>query len=172
MNVLRASLPCIASRSVRETEMFGSILAKNVRSGLLILLYGDLGVGKTQLARAVGGALGAKNVKSPTFAIESIHTLPGKAFPFVHADLYRLQETGSTAMQLEEYLDDGGVVLVEWGEKWEKPPLANRWDIAISQIGDEARALRFSAFGDNAIALLSEAYTGILRTLEEDSPCR
>ncbi len=170
--MLRVALPHIASRSVRDTEIFGSILAKSIRSGLLVLLYGDLGVGKTQLARAVGGALGATNVKSPTFAVESVHTLPDKTFLFVHADLYRLKETRSETIQLEEYLHDGGAVLVEWGEKWKRPPLANRWDIAISQAEGDVRFMQFSAFGGDAIASLSEAYTEILRFFERDSPCR
>lgn len=170
--MLHAKLPCVRSGSLRDTENFGAALAKKAYPGLLVLLYGDLGAGKTQLASALGHTFGANNVKSPTFAIESVYRLPDKAFSFVHADLYRLDTTESVVMQLEEYLDDGHVVFVEWADKWEKPPLENRWDISISQAKDESRLFHFSAFGDRAIASISEAYVEILDILGEETPCR
>ena len=170
--MLHAKLPCVRSGSLQDTEKFGAAMAEKIYPGLLLLLYGDLGAGKTQLASAVGRAFGANNVKSPTFAIESIYRLPDKAFSFVHADLYRLNVTESAVMQLEEYLDDGQVVLVEWADKWREPPLENRWDISISQAKDESRLFHFSAFGDRALSSMSEAYVQILDVMGEATLCR
>lgn len=170
--MLRAKLPSVRSASVRDTENFGAALAKRAYPGLLVLLRGDLGVGKTQLASAIGRTLGVNNVKSPTFAIESVHRVPGEVFFFVHADLYRLNTAESTVMQLEEYLDEGHVVLVEWADKWEKPPFEDRWDISILHTADESRIFRFSACGERAIASISEAYVEILEMEEARRECR
>lgn len=170
--MIRAKLPCVKSASLRDTGDIGTALAKNVYPGLLVFLRGDLGAGKTQLVRAVGHVLGVDNVKSPTFAIESIHHIPGEAFSFVHADLYRLEAAKIAVIQLEEYLDDGHIVFVEWAEKWEKPPLENRWDVSILLTKDDNRFFGFSAFGDRSITAMSEAYMEILDIKGGNTHCR
>lgn len=172
MNTLCVKFPSITSRSLPDTERLGSALAKNIYPGLLILLYGDLGAGKTRLAIEIGKALGVENVKSPTFAIEAVYRLPDKAFLLVHADLYRLDKAESAIMQLDEYLEDGQVVLVEWADKWGKPPLENRWDAEISQSSEEDRVFSFSACGEFASAQLSQAYAEMTDALKETGPCR
>lgn len=172
MNTLRVKLPSVISRSLRDTELLGSALAKHFYPGLLILLYGDLGAGKTRLAIEIGRALGVGNVKSPTFAIESVYSLPDRAFSLVHADLYRLEETKSAVMQLDEYLEDGQTVLVEWADKWEDPPLENRWDAEISQAQGEDRIFNFSACGESAAASLSRAFREMTDVLRGAAPCR
>lgn len=99
------------------TERLGHALASIVRRGDLILLSGDLGVGKTTLVKAVAHGLGIDpaQVTSPTFAI--IHEYAEAFIPLVHADLYRLgrkadiMETG-----LEEYIAGEYAVVIEWAE--------------------------------------------------------
>lgn len=158
---LWVKFPAIVSASPADTARLGAALARHVYPGLLILLYGPLGAGKTNLASAIGAALGAKNVKSPTFTIESVHRLPNLPFTLVHADLYRLSDSPDAAAQFEEYLDDGEVVVVEWAERWRRPPSGDRWDILFSFSGVE-RTLVLSAFGERALAALSQAFEEVL----------
>ena len=165
MNTLRVKLPHLKSRSVSDTGRIGRALAKQIAPGLLILLHGDLGAGKTALAIEIGKALGAPHIKSPSFAIESVYTLPAGNFSLVHADLYRLEETRNTALQLEEYIEDGQAVLVEWGGKWKDAPSDHRWDIEIFEMEDGSRVLNLSACGERAAASLSRAYAEVVSCL-------
>lgn len=99
------------------TTRFGAQLAATLRPGDIVSLEGDLGAGKTALARAIIRALAADadlEVPSPTFAI--IQPYDTKAGPVLHADLYRLAD----ASEVDELglLDDAqAIVLVEWAER-------------------------------------------------------
>jgi tRNA A37 threonylcarbamoyladenosine biosynthesis protein TsaE len=115
-------------------------------------------------------------MRSPTFAIESVHRLPGRGFKLVHADLYRLGAVSAgsgTAMQLEEYLSgpDGALLLVEWGERWEGLRAFDRWEIAITQPDSarggpsDYRGINLAACGMEAIERMSRAYLAILDSL-------
>ncbi|MDR1885919.1 MAG: tRNA (adenosine(37)-N6)-threonylcarbamoyltransferase complex ATPase subunit type 1 TsaE [Synergistaceae bacterium] len=153
--------PSLLCRSVGETEEVGRALAGALYGGLLVLLSGELGAGKTSLARALGEALGARGMKSPTFAIESIHSLPGKNFSLVHADLYRVGDTSASTAQLEEYVFEGHAVLVEWGERWKDPPSRDRWDVDIRYDAEDARSISLTGCGLPALCRLSGAYSGL-----------
>jgi len=97
------------------TARLGASIAAGLAAGDAVALWGDLGAGKTTLARAILTALGvAENVPSPTFTlVQSYGTSP----PVSHFDLYRLKSEG----ELEELgFDDAltdGAVLVEWPER-------------------------------------------------------
>jgi tRNA threonylcarbamoyladenosine biosynthesis protein TsaE len=139
-----------------------------VYGGLVISLTGGLGAGKTALARGVAESLGARGVKSPTFATECIHRLPGKNFDLVHADLYRFDSVApgsETDMQFQEYLSDERppLLIVEWCDRWALPQ-SGRWDVAISSCSDsdERRSILMSAYGDDALAHLAAAYEAML----------
>jgi tRNA threonylcarbamoyladenosine biosynthesis protein TsaE len=164
----------IHSESPSHTELIGGVLAGSAYGGLLIVLSGDLGAGKTALVRAIGQALGVSDIKSPTFAIESVHSLPGRGFKLVHADLYRLDavnDGSETALQLEEYLSETGgrsLLLVEWGERWENSQTTDRWDVIITQpreADDELtsrRDIEITAYGMEAISKMALAHAAIL----------
>lgn len=154
--------PSFVSGSPDRTSEMGELLSSRLYGGLLILLYGDLGAGKTHLTKAMGRALGVDSVRSPSFAIETIHKLPGKNFSFVHADLYRIDDSSSVTPQFEEYLDDGNIVVVEWAERWKNPPRQDRWDISIHAGENGRRLVDFSAFGPDALGKLSEAYAEMM----------
>lgn len=101
-----------------ETDMAraGAALAAVLRAGDVVALSGELGAGKTTLARGVLQALGHEGeVPSPSFAL--VQPYDALALPVTHADLYRLEEPE----ELEELgLDDaliGGALLVEWPER-------------------------------------------------------
>lgn len=154
--------PSLVSQSPEVSARIGEALSSCLRQGDLVLCRGTLGAGKTFLASAIGEALGAPSVKSPTFAIERVHRLRGRDCSFVHVDLYRLDEAGDEAMTIEEHLADGDIVLVEWAERWRRPPTSSRIDIAIDMMGD-ARAFDFAAFGLDTVGRFARAYVEMMK---------
>lgn len=104
------------SHSREETIKFAANLAAKSKPGDVYTLTGDLGVGKTVFAKGFAKGLGVTEpVTSPTFTIVQEY-LSGR-LPFFHFDVYRIadpdemEETG-----FYDYLDRGGVVLIEWAE--------------------------------------------------------
>ena len=100
------------------TEAAGSTLAKLLRVGDVVALHGDLGAGKTSLARGVLAALGlAGEAPSPTFAIVQPYAPPEVSLAVAHVDLYRIDDPGDAAeLALEDYRLDGAL-LIEWPER-------------------------------------------------------
>ena len=98
------------------TRALGGALAPVVRSGDIIRLEGDLGAGKSTLARGLIEALtGVLDAPSPTFTL--VETYDGPDFPLWHFDLYRLEAPEDVwELGLEEALD-GAVSLIEWPER-------------------------------------------------------
>lgn len=96
----------------------GARLAAVLRAGDVIGLSGDLGAGKTTLARAILAGLGlAGEAPSPTFAIVQPYDRPDVRLPVAHVDLYRLDDAGDCReLGLEDYADDGAL-LIEWPER-------------------------------------------------------
>jgi tRNA threonylcarbamoyl adenosine modification protein YjeE len=97
------------------TARLGAGIAAGLKPGVAIALWGDLGSGKTTLARAILRALGvSEDVPSPTFTlVQSYDTHP----PVAHYDLYRLKNSREMAeLGFEDALADG-VALVEWPER-------------------------------------------------------
>lgn len=100
------------------TEAFGASLAPLVRAGDVVTLQGELGAGKTSLARGLLAALGlAGEAPSPSFAIVQPYAPPEVALPVLHVDLYRIDDP----REIEELgLDDAladSALLVEWPER-------------------------------------------------------
>lgn len=144
------SAPLI-TRSAEETGALAASIARAVPPGTIVYLRGDLGAGKTAFARAFGEALGVRGVKSPTFAIESVHAIPGADHSLVHADLYRLDGADGVADSLEEHADDGDIVLVEWPDRWQGAPVDGTLDIEIEIKGETERVVRISARGSELV---------------------
>lgn len=99
-------------RDAGETEALGAELARELKAGEILLLYGPLGVGKTTLVRGLLRALGhVEPVRSPTFnLLQTFETDP----PVVHADLYRLDS--AEGLGLEDYFETH-LCLVEWPDR-------------------------------------------------------
>jgi len=104
-----------ASASAADTARLGAALAPWLRPGDLVMLRGDLGAGKTTLARAIGRAVGVTaHITSPTFALAQRYE--GRV-PLLHIDAYRLRRADDEELGL---LLDGAadaVTLVEWPEQ-------------------------------------------------------
>lgn len=110
------------SRSEPETKAIAREFAQKLKGGTVVLLFGNLGAGKTVFVKGVGEALGVKGVRSPTFTIINEYESESGLY-VVHADLYRLDSDGVNAVGLDEYaVDDDAVVFVEWPERWSNPP--------------------------------------------------
>ena len=93
----------------------GDRIADDVRPGDVIALSGDLGAGKTTLARAILRALGhCGEVPSPSFAIVEPYDPPGVRLPVVHADFYRIADPAELDELGLDELRDGAVLLAEW----------------------------------------------------------
>jgi tRNA threonylcarbamoyladenosine biosynthesis protein TsaE len=105
------------TRSEEETRELGRQLGRELAPDGVLLLSGDLGAGKTVLARGIGEALGLdpKEVQSPTFTLIREHR--GSGGRLVHVDLYRLEPEQTGALGLEELLAGPGVKVVEWAER-------------------------------------------------------
>ncbi len=101
--------------SVDATRELGAAVAALARPGDVVVLAGDLGAGKTAFVQGFGRALGvAERITSPTFTL--VHVYEGR-LPIHHLDVYRLDQMHEALdLGLAEMLDDGGVVLVEWGD--------------------------------------------------------
>jgi tRNA threonylcarbamoyladenosine biosynthesis protein TsaE len=125
------------------TEEMGAALGRLLRAGDVVALYGDLGAGKTTLARGMLRGLGFEGeVASPTFPI--VQPYDGLSPPVWHVDLYRIEDSSELEeLALDEALDDGALI-IEWPERlgpalW---PYALR--LTLLREGEGARALTAS----------------------------
>lgn len=132
----------VFSLSESETFDLGCSFAQQLRGGELILLEGDLGLGKTVFARGVASGLGiaAGDVSSPSFTL--VQEYRGGRLPMFHVDLYRLDDdTGLESLGLEEILSAGAVVVVEWGEKLPSYHCREALGIRFHDIGEDSRRI-------------------------------
>lgn len=135
------------SNSPAETEALGAQLAKRLKPGDVVALYGPLGAGKTAFARGVLRALGyGDHAASPTFAI--VNEYRGQALDVAHFDMYRIaseEELYSTGFY--DYLDGHTVLLIEWSENIEWAIEEDAVRVTISRNGDLARDIRIEGGG-------------------------
>lgn len=122
------------------TEDFGCRLAAALQAGDVVALYGDLGAGKTTLARGILRGLGFEgDVASPTFPI--ILPYDELVVPIWHVDLYRLEEDQELReLALDEALADGAL-LIEWPERLGAALWPHALKLTLSREGEGARAL-------------------------------
>ena len=110
------------SHSEEDTRRIGHDFAQSLKGGDVVLLYGDLGAGKTVFVRGVGEAFGVTGVRSPSFTLINEYEASSGLY-VVHADLYRLESSGIYALGLEEYADSkDSVMFIEWPERWQNIP--------------------------------------------------
>ena len=106
----------ISSTSLDHTFQIGEKIGANLRGGDCIVLQGDVGAGKTSLTHGIAkGAKSVDEVASPSFTISRQYEC--EAFSIHHFDFYRLDDAGVVASELEESVDDEGVVvIIEWSD--------------------------------------------------------
>lgn len=128
------------THSDEETIELGRRIAGMLPARVVVLLIGDLGAGKTTLAKGIIAGLGAappEEVSSPTFTL--VHEYKdGRVY---HVDLYRLDRIEEVrSLGLDEILDRS-VVLVEWGERFPKLWPADHVEIRFRVLGDRSREI-------------------------------
>lgn len=101
-----------------DTHRLGEKLAAALRPGDVVALYGDLGAGKTSLARGVLGGLGHEGeVASPTFPIVIAYDPPELRIPVLHVDLYRIEAPEELDELGLDEARDHAALLIEWPER-------------------------------------------------------
>jgi tRNA threonylcarbamoyladenosine biosynthesis protein TsaE len=138
-------------------------MGRHLASGATILLFGNLGAGKTTFSRGFGRGLNVRTpIQSPTFAL--IYEHRGR-LPLAHMDFYRLNAPSDLdALGVEEYIEGGGVLLIEWPEIAAERLPESRIEIRIEPEG-EGRRFDIAAFGD-ATALLENWDCSEFRVME------
>jgi tRNA threonylcarbamoyladenosine biosynthesis protein TsaE len=137
-------VPAWRTSSEQETIALGERLSREVLPARgVVLLIGNLGAGKTTLAKGIvqgRGAVPADEVSSPTFTL--IHEYGGGRV--YHIDLYRLEDARDLAtLGLEEIFERDALVLVEWGERFPQVMPPDRLEIRIRALGDDEREVLF-----------------------------
>ena len=139
--------------SAAATEALGARLARRLRPGCVLELHGDLGAGKTTLARGLLHALGHRGaVKSPTYTLVEPYQIG--TWRVFHWDLYRLADPEELEfLGLREQLDGEAVLLIEWPERGQGAlPMA---DIAVwLEYAGEQRRVRWEARSMTGAAVL------------------
>jgi tRNA threonylcarbamoyl adenosine modification protein YjeE len=129
-------------------------IAAMVKAGDLVTLTGDLGAGKTALARALIRRLcndPGIEAPSPTFTLLQVYE--GQHYPIVHADLYRVQSPDELTELGWDEAADGALVLVEWADRMGGAIAEDRLDVALkhdAKRGDSYREVTLTGYGDFA----------------------
>ena len=134
-------MPTYRTISEEATIALGEELARELPARAVVLLIGNLGAGKTTLAKGIVKGIGAAahdEVSSPTFTL--IHEYGGgKVY---HIDLYRLEEPREVAtLGLDELFNREAVVLIEWGERFPQLLPAERIEIRLRAAGNDERII-------------------------------
>jgi len=136
--VARSSM--FQSASAAETEEAGERLGRSLVAGDVVLLFGDLGAGKTALVRGMARGIGAdpEDVSSPTFMIVQEYT--GRSATLYHVDLYRLEPPEIDDLGLEDLVSADGIVAIEWADRWKGRP-DDVIEVWLEHAGEDRRSI-------------------------------
>lgn len=144
----------VLTATAAETRALGVALGRAAFPGTVVALIGDLGAGKTVLAKGVGEGLGVPGrVQSPTFVLVQAHE--GGRLPLWHADLYRLGDDSELEQLALDELMEGGVLLVEWADRF--PGLLPADHLRVEIDGLDERTVRIEAGGPRHRVLVDVA---------------
>jgi tRNA threonylcarbamoyladenosine biosynthesis protein TsaE len=132
----------VTTSTEQETTEAGFGLGRQLRPGDVVLLYGDLGAGKTAFVRGLARGMGANpdEVSSPTFTI--VQEYAGETATLYHVDLYRLEPAEIDDLGLEDLVSGDGVVAIEWAERWRgRPEGEGVVEVRIDDAGDDRRQI-------------------------------
>jgi tRNA threonylcarbamoyladenosine biosynthesis protein TsaE len=131
-----------------ETMAVARELAERLSPGAVVLLYGDLGAGKTVFVRGLAEGLGVRpeDVSSPSFTLIQEYAGPT---PLYHVDLYRLTPADAEDLGLEELMAGDGVVAIEWADRLPRA-IKDGVVVRIEAVG-ETRAIAIIPGGNSAL---------------------
>ncbi|MGB9779890.1 tRNA (adenosine(37)-N6)-threonylcarbamoyltransferase complex ATPase subunit type 1 TsaE [Caldanaerobacter sp.] len=144
------------SGGMEDTKRLGEKIGKLLRKGDIVLLYGDLGSGKTVFAKGIGKGLGVREeITSPTFTLVNEHLGREK---FYHFDLYRIEDYSELyEIGYEEYFYNDAVCAVEWPERLGPLIPDERLEVFIEKgEKEDLRIITLKAFGKRYEELLKE----------------
>ncbi|RMG98183.1 MAG: tRNA (adenosine(37)-N6)-threonylcarbamoyltransferase complex ATPase subunit type 1 TsaE [Chloroflexi bacterium] len=146
------------SNSVQQTERLGVRLGELLRLNDLLCLSGELGAGKTALARGIARGWGASTrVTSPTFTLVNEYPRLKDGRILYHIDCYRLETADEIAtVGLEDILFGEQPVMIEWPERIRPLLPEDRLTVEITYLSETRRALRFVASGQHSALLLEQ----------------
>ncbi|PLX38820.1 MAG: tRNA (adenosine(37)-N6)-threonylcarbamoyltransferase complex ATPase subunit type 1 TsaE [Deltaproteobacteria bacterium] len=143
-------------KNLEETLALGELIGEAAEDGLVVLLRGDLGAGKTHLTKGIAKGLGVPRpeyVSSPTF---TIHKCYEGRLPLNHLDFYRLDEGSDPhELGLEEVLGRAGVSVVEWPDDFLQHLGEDRLLITIEIMEGEGRVFLFDPQGELSLKVAS-----------------
>jgi tRNA threonylcarbamoyladenosine biosynthesis protein TsaE len=132
------------THSPEETIAVGRELAGMLAAPGIVLLRGDLGAGKTTLVKGIAEAFqaaSADDVTSPTFTL--IHEYRGPAATLYHIDLYRVDTPRQLeTLGLDDLLAENSILLIEWGEKFDRFRQERDVEIALERVGENERHVK------------------------------
>lgn len=145
----------LISKNPEETRQIGQILGELAQPGDIILLSGDLGVGKTCLTQGIAWGLGSQEYAlSPTFVL--MRELHGR-LPLYHIDLYRLDQIQEVSdLGLDDYLFGQGICVIEWAEKGLSVLPEEHLLVQITYTEDNQRNLELKSRGRHYTRLLND----------------
>ncbi|MGA8297395.1 MAG: tRNA (adenosine(37)-N6)-threonylcarbamoyltransferase complex ATPase subunit type 1 TsaE [Acidimicrobiales bacterium] len=165
----------VVSRSAEETRSVGAAIASLLAPGDVVLLIGELGSGKTTLTKGVVEAVGGPGATSPTFTLSHRYeTTP----PITHVDCYRIEEGDDLAdLALDEVLDDGSAVIIEWGERLRARFGSDALECTLTTEGSESdgadrRVITFVTHGPRWTNRLGELRTRVGLSVSGTSSAR
>ncbi len=128
------------TNSPEQTEEIGEKLAKNLKNGSVVAMYGDLGAGKTAFTRGMARGLGLKSrVNSPTFTIVNEYIGERNLF---HFDMYRLGSSDELFdIGWEDYLNREGICVVEWSENVSDAFDGSEIEVNIEKLSENERKI-------------------------------
>jgi len=141
----------VITKNSDQTLRLGYVFGKMLPQGSMVALIGDLGAGKTLLAKGIAKGLGVEDereVSSPTFVL--VNEYRGR-IPVHHVDLYRLRDAVEVEeIGWEEFISGPGVTLVEWAEKVPDLLPEDRIEVYLHWVGVAERKLVFVGKGQAA----------------------
>ena len=128
------------TNSEQETEAVGEALARSLRGGEVIAMYGELGAGKTAFVRGMARGMGLScRVSSPTFMI--VNEYIGNR-ELIHFDMYRLGSADELFdIGWEDYLSRGAVCAVEWSENVKDAFFGDEIEVRIEKLSERQRRI-------------------------------
>ena len=132
------------TKSPEETIALGRELASLLTPPKLVMLRGDLGAGKTTLVKGIAEGFNAasqENVTSPTFTL--IHEYRGPSATLYHIDLYRVDtQRELETLGLDDLMSEHSVLLIEWGEKFERFQNERDVEIVLERVSENERRIK------------------------------
>ena len=140
-------MPALNTHDARETKALGTALAAQLMPGDVLVLQGNLGAGKSELARGIARGLGIKgHVPSPSFTILQVYE-DGR-LPLYHFDWYRIGSAEELyVLSLDEYLYGEGVSVIEWPDMAREAVPETHLRISISITGETDRQIAIEPVG-------------------------